>query len=160
MVAERADFESAFQTIVEDLRADVAGSRTTLRIDISVWGVDVDTPIAEATSAEAASIRGATLDQRSLLTVQHLNHERKMLVHNDCTTADPPPPKALLDVYGVKAQMLAPLVRDDHLAGWLSVHYTLSPRVWSAADVEALEHAVAKVHEVLTEIESAGTRIG
>jgi len=160
LVESRADFESVAQALIEDLRTDVGASRATLRIDIDAWGVDVDTPIAEGTAPGVISIRGAQLDQRSLLTVQTMEQERKMIVQNDCTEADPPPPAALLDVYGVKAQMLAPLVRDDLLLGWISVHYTLSPRVWSARDVAALENAAAKVHEVLTEIESTAQKSG
>jgi maleate isomerase len=152
-VRSRADFEATFHRILEDLRTKVDASRTTLRVDIDQWGIDVDTPIAEATASGVSSIRGAALVQRSLATVQLLARDRQMLVQNDCDLADPRPPQALLDVYGVRAQMLAPLVRDNLLVGWISVHYTPSPRIWSPGDVLALETSAAEIDEVLTQID-------
>jgi maleate isomerase len=153
-VTSRADAEAALQKVLEDLRVTVDASRTTLRIDIDEWGVDVDTPLTEATAPGVSSIRGASLDQRSLPTVQVLARERKTLVHNDCAAANPPPPQALLDVYGVKAQVLAPLVRKQQLIGWISVHYTLSPRVWTADEIETVENAATKVLAILTKTDA------
>jgi hypothetical protein len=74
-----------------------------------VMGVNVDDPVAEATAPGVASIRGASLDQRSLPLARIMEEQQKVIVQNDCTAADPPPPRALLDLYKVKAQMLARL---------------------------------------------------
>lgn len=157
-MSNRETSESELQSILERLRADIDTSRTTLRVDIESWGVNVDRPVAEATASGVASIRDATLDQRSLATVQYMEAQRELVIQNDCRQADPAPPQALLDVYGVKAQMLAPLVRDDRLVGWISAHYTPSTRVWSDGDVRALREAAAKVQEVLRDIEVSGQK--
>jgi maleate isomerase len=54
-----------------------------------------------------------------------------------------------MQLYGVKAQMLAPVVREGQLAGIVSVHYAPAVRRWSPTDITALEDAVARVHELL-----------
>jgi hypothetical protein len=43
-------------------------------------------------------------------------------VQEDCSTADPAPPPELIELYGVRAQMVAALVGDDGLIGVISVH--------------------------------------
>lgn len=57
------------------------------------------------------------------------------------TTAQPPTPPEVIARYGVRAQMLAPVVRDGRCAGTLSVHETRAPRAWSAGDRAALAEA-------------------
>jgi GAF domain-containing protein len=49
----------------------------------------------------------------------------------------------------VKAQMLAPIVRDDRLIGVISVHYVPGPRDWSAEDVATLREAAERVQREL-----------
>jgi maleate isomerase len=44
--------------------------------------------------------------------------------------------------------MLAPVVRDGDMVGWLSVH-SLTERPWSVADQRALAEAVGQVEETL-----------
>ncbi len=66
-------------------------------------------------------------------------NEQRILVQDDCAANDPPPPKELMEYYGVRAQMLAPLVRDAQLIGIISVHYAPGPRAWTEDDVAALE---------------------
>ncbi|MFD4975764.1 GAF domain-containing protein [Streptomyces sp. NPDC058424] len=55
---------------------------------------------------------------------------RRVLMQDDCQTANPSPPQALLDAYQVRAQMLAPIVRDGRVVGWLSFH-SRDPRRWT-----------------------------
>lgn len=54
-----------------------------------------------------------------------------------------------MSVYGVKAQMLAPLILQDRLIGWISVHYVSGTRVWGAQDITALSHAIENVRTLL-----------
>ena len=70
-------------------------------------------------------------------------------MQNDCLTADPTVPQKLIDLYGVKAQMLGPLVRDDHLIGVVSVHYIPGLREWSDKDVDALREAIERTQQEL-----------
>jgi maleate isomerase len=59
-------------------------------------------------------------------------------------------------VYGVKAQMLAPLMAHDELIGFVSLHYVPSTRVWSEGEIATLRHAAAQVSRILAEHGWAG----
>lgn len=145
----RPDIAPLQATLTELLAATAAG-RVTLRIDRPEAGWHVDEPAVEALAPDVPSIKGTPgLDQRSLATVAHIDRTRRILVQDDCRGADPAPPPALLDVYGVRAQMLAPIVEDGTMTGWISVHDTTRPRTWEAADVDAIAHAVELVAAAL-----------
>ena len=72
-----------------------------------------------------------------------------MLIQRDCLTDEPVAPQELIDLYGVRAQMLAPIVRDDRLVGIISVHHATTPRDWSEDDVGALRDTAARVANTL-----------
>jgi GAF domain-containing protein len=135
------------ERVLEDLREATAASRVTLRLDTpgAVF------PVAgEALAAGIRSIREATeIDLRAAKTFQYLEREQKLLIQDDCGQGEFPAPPELIQLYGVKAQMLAPVVRDGRLAGIVSVHYAPAVRRWSASDVTALEDAVGRVHALL-----------
>jgi maleate isomerase len=135
-----------YQEIVAGLLADVAASRTTLRLDVEGKNFPA---VAEALAPGVPPIKqDESLDQRGAATAQWLMRTREILVQDDCATADPPP-QALLEVYGVKAQMLAPIVDEGRVVGWISVHHTPSTRGWSERDVAALRAAAGRVeHDV------------
>ena len=147
----------AFRDVLEDLLSATAASRTTLRLDLPDKDLHVDRVVAEAVAAGVRSIGDdSSIDQRALPTVMFLEEERRPLVQDDCLAADPAPPQALIDLYGVKAQMLGPLVRDDRLIGWISVHYTLGSREWSDEDVEALREAIERTQQELASWKKSG----
>ena len=106
---------------------------------------------AEALAPGVRTLRDDTsiTNLREVPTVRFLDEERRLLVQNDCLTADPAVPRKLIELYGVKAQMLGPLVREDDLIGVISVHHNLGPREWSARDIEALQEAVHRVQQTL-----------
>jgi len=136
------------QSVTDDLRGATGADRATLRVDLPDAGCSVNTCAAESCGPTARSIRrDPTLPQRDLETVRWIDRHRALLVQPDFT-ADPHPPRALLEVYGVRAQMLAPVVRDGDMVGWLSVH-SLTERPWSVADQRALAVAVGQVEEAL-----------
>ena len=139
------------EDIMKKLRKATNGSRTTLRIDIPAQNCEVDTVCAESVAPGIAELKlNSSLNQRSLATVQWLEANRKPLVQNDCANAPVKPPKPLMELYGVKAQMLISLTgRDGQMIGWISVHYVPTTRTWSEADITALENAAAKVRTVL-----------
>ena len=139
-----------FKGIVEELLAKTKASRTTLRLDVPAHGFQVNAVVAEALASGVKSIAAETsLQQRKSQTAGHLEANRKILVQNDCANAIPNPPKELMQIYGTKAQMLAPVVRGADMVGWLSVHYNPSTREWSREDVAALEAALAATHKQL-----------
>jgi maleate isomerase len=133
------------------LREATGGSRTTLRIDIPEHNCEVDTVCAEAVAPGIAELKlNSSLNQRSLATVQWLEANRKPLIQGDCANAAVKPPKALMEFYGVKAQMLIGLeAQDGQVIGWISVHYVPDTRKWTDADVAALQSAADRVGAVL-----------
>lgn len=137
------------QALTAELRADTGGDRTTLRVDLPAAGCTVDTCAAESHGPSVRSIRrDPSLPQRRLDTVRWIEEHRTVLVQPDFTTP-PHPPQALIDVYGVRAQMLAPVLHDGGMVGWLSVH-GVAERAWSAADERAITSAARKVEAMLT----------
>jgi maleate isomerase len=137
-----------FKGILEELLAKTKASRTTLRLDVPERGFDVNGVVAEALAPGVKSIAAETsLQQRKSQTAGYIEKNRKMLVQNDCENATPSPPKELMQIYGTKAQMVAPVVRGADMVGWVSVHYNVSTREWSREDMAALEAAVTATHK-------------
>ena len=137
-----------FKSILDELLAKTAASRTTLRLDVPERQFQVNGVVAEALAPGVKSIAAETsLQQRKSQTAGYLEKNRTMLVQNDCENAVPSPPKDLMQIYGTKAQMVAPVVRGADMVGWVSVHYNLSTREWSREDIAALEAAVASTHK-------------
>ena len=139
------------QEIMENLLRATDASRTTLRLDMPQQDAGLDTVVAEALAPGVRSLRDDTSirNLRSVSTVRFLEEQRRVLVQSDCLADDPAPPSELIKLYGVKAQMLAPIVREDRLAGVISVHYAPGPRVWSSEDVAVLQEAVERVQREL-----------
>ena len=141
---------AALQSLCDRLLAETGADRVTARLDAADIGLHVGLPAAEAVRPGVKSIRwDPSLDQRALETVRWLDEHRRLLVqpHFD----DPPfPPKALRDVYGVAAQILAPVPGAGSLRGWLSVH-SIAERDWTPADQAAARSAAASVAAVFDE---------
>jgi maleate isomerase len=139
-----------FDALLDQLLRATGSSRTTLRLDWPELGFHVDDVAGEALAPGEKSLRGQTgINQRAASTVQWLDRERRSLIQDDFTTTDVPPPPALIEVYGAGAQMLAPVIRNDALQGWVSVHYTGSAHHWSHTNVEAIETAARRVRELI-----------
>ena len=136
------------QKALEDLLAATSADRTTLRLDLPALELHVDLTVAEAVAPGVRSIRrDGSLDQRALNTVVWLEEHRKPLVQPHFGDS-PQPPEALKEVYGVRAQTLGPIVRDDEMPGWISIH-SLREREWSTEDLAALAAATQRVHDAL-----------
>ena len=148
---EAKNMQTAFQKILEDLLDSTAASRTTVRLDLPDKNFHLDTVAAEALAPGIRSLKDDTsiTDLRKVPTYEFVEKERRILVQNDCLTADPAPPSALIDHYGVKAQMLGPIVRDGRMIGIISMHYTPGPREWGEQDVAALQDALERVRHAL-----------
>jgi maleate isomerase len=145
---------SAFQVILEELLQATHASRTTIRIDNPEKGSHVNTALVEALAPGARSIKSLTsIEQRKLATVRFLEEQRCNLIQDDLMNTEVSAPKELTQFYGVKAQMLGPLVWDNRLIGFISVHYTPSARHWSDKDIAALDEAKKTV---LTRLEQTG----
>jgi len=129
------------ETEVKRLLVSTGASRTTLRLENDEGGFPV---VAEACADGVRALRGdeRIVDLRAAPTFIALDRDRTILLQEDLEHADPAPPPMLIARYGARAQMLAPLVRDDRLVGIVSVHETSGPRRWREQDVRALKAAV------------------
>jgi GAF domain-containing protein len=135
------------EAAMRELLHATGASRVTLRVDTRGEGFPVR---AEALAPGVRSIRDASeIDLRRAKTFQFLERERRLLVQSDCLVAEPVVPPELIELYGVRAQMLAPLVRDGRLVGIVSVHHAGTPREWTDEEVAALEATAARVLENL-----------
>lgn len=144
-------FRARCQDVLDELLAATGADRTTLRLDVPELGLGVDLTTAEARLPGVPSIRReGSLDQRALHTVRWLDTHRRDLVQ-PLFDADPRPPQALIDVYGVRAQLLGPIERGGDLTGWLSVH-SLAERDWRPADRRAVDLAKQRVHAALDQL--------
>src|ERR1700733_1669745 len=121
---------------LEQLRSALDVDRVTLRLDVPGLNFPV---IGEALGAGVRSIRAEnTVDQRGAATAQWVMRHRQTLGQPDVAGTDPRPPQALIELYGVVAQMLSPVLRGASVVGWVSVHSS-SPRDWSTRDVDLVD---------------------
>ncbi|HEX5146801.1 MAG TPA: GAF domain-containing protein [Conexibacter sp.] len=145
------------EQLLTELLAATGAQRATLRLDVA--GMDFPV-VAEALEAGVPTIRDDTsVDQRGAATAQWIMRTREVLVQSDIALVDPPPPPELVAAYGVRAQMLGPVVADGEVVGWISVHST-SARAWSGDHVAALERAAGLVARHLPELHPAGAAGG
>jgi maleate isomerase len=144
--AAEGGLAARLDAILGELLRATRASRTTLRLDSPAHGFHVDDVAAEALAAGETSLRGQTsINQRAAATAQWIERHRRLLVQGDLTAAEPRPPAALIRLYGVKAQMLAPLVRHGRLDGWVSVHEARAARRWTRRDQAAATRAAARI---------------
>ncbi|WP_428032501.1 GAF domain-containing protein [Ancylobacter sp.] len=142
MTATAADLIAAFAPLLAELRARTGALRCTVRIDHPALGLSANVPCAEVLAPGAASMMAsASVDHRRAKTLRWIEANRRTLVQGD-VFADPAlsPPRALMEVFGTRSQMVAPLIgRDGYMFGWVSAHCAEGPRLFSAADVAAIE---------------------
>lgn len=139
---------AALKEICAALRTATGSDRTTIRLDLPSQRLGVDLAAAEDTGPGVAAIQhDPGLDQRALNTVRWLAEHRKPLVQPHFRS-DPHPPQALVDTYGVRAQVLTPVEVANEMIGWLSVH-SLTERDWTPADIQAIETASTQVKSLL-----------
>jgi maleate isomerase len=83
--------QRALQDILEDLLESTSASRTTIRLDVPIQDLHLDTVAAEALAPSVRSLRDdvSITNLREVPTVEFLEQERRVLVQNDCLTADP-----------------------------------------------------------------------
>jgi maleate isomerase len=138
-----------FEKLLADLLINTSASRVTLRL---TRPGEVFPVIAEALAPGTPSITsGVSPDLTRAPTMRYLAEHHTNLIQDDCSTAEVPPPPELLEFYGVKAQMLAPIVGGAELIGLVSVHYTPAPRHWTTEDIAALDRAAEEIELALGE---------
>ncbi len=147
-MAGKDAFLGKVKAILKTLLDETNASRTTLRIDLPAFGLHVNAPAAEALAPGIHSIKDKTsLDQRNAVAVRWLEKNRRTFVENDClhTTPDVAPEKEVTDIYGIRSEMVAPIIWKGDLIGWVSVHNTRGPYQWTKREIAAIEAACTKV---------------
>jgi len=81
-------------------------------------------------------------------TFRYLESTQTMLVQDDCTDSETAPPPELLAL-GVRAQVLAPILRGGHVYGIIAVHHNGSARQWTTEDLDAIHQAVRRVDSIV-----------
>jgi len=139
--------EVTFEKLLADLLIATSASRVTLRL---ARPGEVFPVVAEALAPGTPSITsGVSPDLTRAATMRYLAEHHANLIQDDCANAEVPPPPELLEFYGVKAQMLAPIVGGSELIGLVSVHYTPSPRHWTSEEIDALDRAADEIELAL-----------
>ena len=134
---------------MDRLRKDVGVFRTTLRLDRPEPGDEVFPIVVESVGEGAESIKGPLpFNLRVTGTYEFLANEKRILVQDDCNEG-PNPPKHLMEVFGVGAQLLGPLFKDGELYGIISVHHAATPREWTDDEVRTLERAMTDIGAAL-----------
>lgn len=147
-----AAVRKTFDALLADLLRETGASRTTLRLDDAAHGFHIDDVAAEALADGEESMRGAGgINHRAAATAQWVEKHRTVLVQDDFESG-PEAPEKLRGHYRVKAQMLAPVIREGRLDGWVSIHEAKHPRRWSGADKAAIQRTA---QQVITELAQA-----
>jgi GAF domain-containing protein len=153
----KAAFIGKAESILASLLKATNASRTTLRADLPQFGLNVNGPAAEALAPGVHSIKDKTsLDQRNAVAIKWLEKNRRVFVENDClhTTADVAPEPEVTGVYGIRSEMVAPIIRNDHLIGWVSVHNIRGPHQWTESEIAAIEAACAELGREIGAVEA------
>jgi len=136
------------QRIAQALQVRLDCGRVTIRVD-DVAG-DTFAVKAEALAAGVAAIAAhRTEGIRESETFRWIARERRVLVQDDIASSPIAPAPVLLSRYGARAQLLAPVVRDDAVAAIVSVHETRGVRSWTPDEVDEAARAAAGVAAAL-----------
>jgi hypothetical protein len=147
---DQAGLLKEIEAILDTLLIETRASRGTLRADDPDRAWHSDVPCAEVLRDGAPTMRhDGSVNHRAAETIQWITRNKAILKQEDLREVRPAPPRALMDIYLAKAQMVGPLIIGGNVYGWISAHEIKSPRRWSAADVIAMEKALAKVAHLL-----------
>lgn len=152
----KSETVDALQKILDSLRADTRAGRTTVRLDHPGLGFHVDAVAAESLSEGVHSIKPHTsLDQKNAAAVKWLQRNMRTFVMDDCLNPWDPevaPETEVIETYGIRSEMVTPVVSGGTLVGWISVHYTKGPRKWTEEDIERIEAASEQAREVMDRV--------
>jgi GAF domain-containing protein len=152
-VSRRGSADSELADLMERLRADLALSRATLRLDVTVPGREEFPMTHEALAPGVDSVAGKVVPADGHPTVERILRDRTWLVVDDCvglgrrdSDFDRPVYWSMLETYGgLAAFIAAPLFEEDRLVAILSLHHLGSPRVWSGDERDVVSGALEQI---------------
>ena len=143
-IRQSLDLESILQQTVTEVRQFLNTDRVLIyRFEPDYSGVIV----TESVAAFALSAFGHKLND-PCLTEQHLKKYRQGEVHavNDLTKVRLAQCyQNVLDEFGVKANLVVPIVASDRLWGLLIAHHCQSSRQWQDSEIELLKQLATQV---------------
>ncbi len=87
-----------------------------------------------------------------------LRENRRIFVMDDCLNPWAPevaPEDYVIELYGIRSEMVAGIFQGDDMTGIVSAHYTKGPRGWSDEEVAMIEQACEDVRVIVEELERA-----
>ena len=149
---------AAFRHIADRLRSGTRASRTTIRVDCDLLGLEMETVAVESRDESARALEGQrTPALREGAAVRWLSTNRRTFVMEDCLNPWDPvvaPESYVIDLYGIRSEMVAGVFRGDAMVGIVSVHFTRGARTWSAEEVAMIESACREVLTILEDLEA------
>lgn len=122
-----------FQDDVDRLRRELGASRIILRLETpgSFYPVVAES-VADGIHRVAT---GHEPDFSQAPTFLFVKDERRPLIQDDCLDHPLAPPADIVGHYGVRSQLLVPVVRGDRFVGVVGVHVAEGPRTWTDGEV-------------------------
>lgn len=144
---------AAFRRIADRLRADTSGSRITIRIDCASLGLEIETVAVESRDDSASALEGQrTPNARESAAIRWLCANRRTFVMDDCLNpwdSEVAPEHYVINLYGIRSEMVSGVFRGETLVGVISVHYSKGPRSWRDEEVGMIEAACREVLAVI-----------
>lgn len=122
-----------FQGALDHLFADLRPSRIILRLETPGAFYPV---VAESLAPGIHSVAtGPEPDFSQAGTFLFVTGEKRPLVQDDVEAHPLSPPAEIVGHYGVRSQLLVPVVRGDRFVGVVGIHVAEGPRTWTAAEM-------------------------
>jgi maleate isomerase len=138
---------TSYQELVEELLARTSASRVTLRVD-DAPGTEFPVRAEALAPGEPPLADEASFPIRDSPVFAWLERTGRVLVQEDAVNASPASSRTLIERFGVKAQMVAPVECDREIVALLAVHASARRR-WSQEDRAAIEDAVQRLRTML-----------
>jgi GAF domain-containing protein len=141
---------TSFQSIAQNLLLETAASRVMLQLNAPGSGF---LPAAEAVSHGARQIRhdAASGPVFDLPAIERAGGQDELLVQNDLLLDESPAASTLSNRYGVRSQVVAPLVHGGRLAGAIAVHHVGGATQWGDEEIAAVRKSQAGACRLLDE---------
>lgn len=150
---------TGFRRVAEHLRTGTGASRTTVRVDCALLGLEMETVAVESRDASARALEGQrTPAVREGAAVRWLAKNRRTFVMEDCLDPWDPevaPEDYVIERYSIRSEMVAGVFRGADMVGIVSVHYTRGARSWGEEEVAMIESACRDVLAILDKLEAA-----
>lgn len=133
--------QTAIESAASTLRERLGVSRVTVRLDPES-NLRI---VAEARADGVPSLRDENaIDQMATETVRWAVANRRVLVCNDAAKESPRTPQAMIEQFGLRAFMIAPIEVSGSFVGTVSIH-SAETRAWTQQEIDAVSMLAASI---------------